>query len=276
MAAAGMEEREEQDPEVGREIDEGVFQQEAAFSLLQGSTSVQDDTLHPLPKIPGYMKNTFSLSVPDTNESAEVTRIRNTFRTGSFCSLAQLPNVIKPNSVRDHIKTRALKNQLGTMYVQGPDGVGVHAFKVSSTQGAFQPLTYVPTDYNKGSDMRKAQFEEERNQNASYSKKPFKTSENADIPLYTPHNFGVDKTKKSKSEKDANQDDFDPDLYFDAGAMDALNDDGMDFELQRRQIHRRLDQLNLGLVVRDEYSWASKSKFLAGDFRTGVSGNING
>ena len=151
-------------------------------------------------KRPGYLRNTFSLSVPDTNEASEVTRIRNTFRSHTCFSLKQLPNQIKPDAIRDHIRAHALKNQLGTLYTSGPEGVGIHAFRVpgSSSTATFGQHTYIPTDYNKGSDLRKAQLEEERNENASFSKRPFKVSASVDLTPAVPHDFGVDKEKKKK------------------------------------------------------------------------------
>ena len=45
--------------------------------------------------------------------------------------------------------------------------------------------------------------------------------------------------------------------------------------LIRRQVHRRLNQLQLGLVVRDEYAVDAKSKFIAGNFQLG-RGNVIG
>ena len=239
----------------------------------------------PIPtNVPGYLRSTFSLSVPDTNESAEIQRIRQTFGRGSFSTLKQLPDLIKPDSIKDKMKQHALKNQLGTMYTNGvgPDGVGIHAFKVPGLKTAhvFHPVTYIPTDYNKTSDLNRAKLEEERNQNASYSKKPFKTSDTAVIPNLVPHDFAVDK-KKFKKPKDVEGyggvgvviKGVDAEGYFE---VDMDNDDDINVQLQKRAVHKKIQQLTLGLVVRDEYSFANKQKFLAGDFRSAANGMISG
>ena len=194
---------------------------------------------------PGYLRNTFSLSVPDTNEASEVTRIFNTFRSHTCWSLRQLPNVIKPDAIKDHMRAHALKNQLGTLYTRGPEGVGIHAFRVpgSSSTATFGQLTYIPTDYNKGSDMRKAHLEEERNENASFSKRPFKVSTTVDLAPAVPHDFGVDKDKDKDTDKKAKKggskkggaggDDYvdDKELLFD---VDISN---LDDDEPQRQVH---------------------------------------
>ena len=232
--------------------------------------------------VPGYLRSTFSLSVPDTNESAEIQRIRQTFSRGSYSTLKQLPDLIKPESIKDKMKQHALKNQLGTMYTNGPDGVGIHAFKVPglTTGHVFHPITYIPTDYDKSSDLNRAKLEEERNQNASYSKKPFKTSDTAVIPNLVPHDFAVDK-KKFKKPKEVegyggvgvSVKGVDVEGYFE---VDMDNDDDINVELQKRAVHKKIQQLTLGLVVRDEYSLQNKQKFLAGDFVSAANGMISG
>ena len=264
-------------------------QQQEDEEDLGGSPSeildVMSSMEQPVPAaVPGYLRSTFSLSVPDTNESAEIQRIRQTFGRGSFSTLKQLPDLIKPEAIKDKMKLHALKNQLGTMYTHGigPDGLGIHAFKVPGLKTAhvFHPVTYIPTDYDKSSDLNRAKLEEERNQNASYSKKPFKTSDTAVIPNLVPHDFAVDK-KKFKKPKEVegyggvgvSVKGVDAEGYFE---VDMDNDDDINVQLQKRAVHKKIEQLTLGLVVRDEYSVQNKQKFLAGDFRSAANGMISG
>lgn len=101
-------------------------------------------------------------------------------------------------------------------------------------------------------------MEEERNLNASFSRKPFKTASLVRLAPPVPHNFGVNKKKKKDDEEDEN---------------DALNEDPMiGVSARERQafmrtaIKRKILDLKLGKLVRNEYGAQEKEKFLAGHF----------
>ena len=183
---------------------------------------------------PGYLHPTFAQTIGANPQFVESQRIQNTYRSHTWWSVKQLPDTIEPGSVQAEMKTRALKNQLGSMFTNGPEGVGIHSFKVggSNTQ-YFNPLSYIPNDFDKPNLLRKAQLEEERNLNASFSKKPFKTSEYVKVVPPVPHDFGVDKHVKKivKTEEEEEGDDIDLDIFFDTNEDE---EDEIDSEAKKR------------------------------------------
>jgi len=159
-----------------------------------------DEATSPAQRQPNYLKSTLAQTIPTNPEFIEAQRIRASFRSHSCWSVKQLPDHIRPNAVKEEMTAHAMKNQLGTMFTDGPDGVGIPTFKVPTIKSKtlFNPIVYQPNDFDKPSDLRKAMLEEERNLNASFSKRPFKTSENVKVVEAVPHDFGVDKTKKKR------------------------------------------------------------------------------
>ena len=183
---------------------------------------------------PGYLRPTFAQTMTANPQFVESQRIQNTYRSHTWWSVKQLPDAIEPGAVQAEMKTRALKNQLGSMFTNGPEGVGIHSFKVGGTHTQyFNPISYVPNDFDKPNLLRKAELEEERNLNASFSKKPFKTSEYVKVVPPFPHDFGVDKHMK-KTEKaivEEEENDIDLDIFFDTNSDE---EDEIDSEAKKR------------------------------------------
>ena len=211
------------------------------------ATADQDVASSPAPHLPNYLRSTLAHTVPTNPEFIEAQRIRDTFRSHTCWALRHLPDHIRPNAVKDEMTAHAMKNQLGTMFTDGPDGVGIPTFKVSTIKSKtlFNPIVYQPNDFDKPSDLRKAMLEEERNINASFSKRPFKTSESVKVVEAVPHDFGVDKRKKQRKgrkapvggggeDEDEDEDELDLDIFFDVKKEDIVAN--VDFETQKRQV----------------------------------------
>jgi hypothetical protein len=106
--------------------------------------------------------------------------------------------------------------------------------------------------------LLQALLEDERNLNASFSRKPFKTSTHMRLVPSVPHNFGV-KVKDSKARKENE----------DSGGSDDNADNIPEHErtaFLRTAIKRKIMDLKLGKLVRNEYSAQEKEKMLAGHF----------
>ena len=187
---------------------------------------------------PGYLRPTLAQTMAVDPQFVESQRIQNSYRSHTWWSVKQLPDTIEPGSVQAEMKTHALKNQLGSMFTSGPEGVGIHSFKVGGTKTQyFNPLSYIPNDFDKPNLLRKAQLEEERNLNASFSKKPFKTSEYVKVVPPVPHDFGIDKyaKKKIKTVEEEEEDDIDLDIFFDTNEDE---EDEIDSEAKKRYYFR--------------------------------------
>ena len=114
--------------------------------------------------------------------------------------------------------------------------------------------------------LPQALLEDERNLNASFSRKPFKTSTHMRLAPPVPHNFGV-KIKDSKTRKENE----------DSGGSDDNEDSIPEKErtaFLRTAIKRKIMDLKLGKLVRNEYSEQEKEKMLAGHF-CHQSGNVS-
>lgn len=213
-------------------IDENMLSS-STISAEKGGKEVNDETTISSPS-PGYLRPTFAQTMAANPQFVESQRIQNTYRSHTWWSVKQLPDTIEPGAVQAEMKTRALKNQLGTMFTNGPEGVGIHSFKVGGTHTQyFNPISYLPNDFDKPNMLRKAQLEEERNLNASFSKKPFKMSEYVKAVPPVPHDFGIDKHMKKtvKAVIEEEEDDIDLDIFFDTNSDE---EDEIDSEAKKR------------------------------------------
>ena len=106
--------------------------------------------------------------------------------------------------------------------------------------------------------MCQALLEEERNLNASFSRKPFKTSAYMRLAPPVPHNFGI----KNRS-TDAVDETIDGEKENDEDKELPENERA---SLLRSAIKRKIMDLKLGQLVRNEYTAQEKEKILAGHF----------
>lgn len=102
--------------------------------------------------------------------------------------------------------------------------------------------------------------------NASFSRKPFKTSSYTRLAPSVPHNFGVCKKKAHNN---------DDDKYSENGTrVGSDSDEEIDVH-NRTSVRRKIEDLKRGQIVRTEYSATEKEKFLAGNFVNSVPGNVS-
>ena len=102
-----------------------------------------------------------------------------------------------------------------------------------------------------------ALLEDERNLNASHCRKPFRTSSFTRLVTPVPHNFGLRIESKSQRFSSDNQ-------VADVGDIEVPEREKE--ALQRTAIKRKILDLKLGQLVRNEYETQEKEKFLSGHF----------
>jgi hypothetical protein len=124
-----------------------------------------------------------------------------------------------------------------------------------------------------------ALLEEERNLNASFSRKPFKTSAYMRFAPPVPHNFGANKKDPSDDEAGVGDEESTSSDHVKANSLLFLDEkaEGIkakELENMRTAIHRKIQDLQLGKITRNEYSKQAKDMFLGGNF-VNQSGNIS-
>lgn len=142
-------------------------------------------------------------------------------------------------------------------------------------------LTYLPTLSLMAYIILQALLEEERNLNASFSRKPFKTSSYMRSAPPVPHNFGVNKgspsaegneggIREEESQTGSENVKAKSLLFLDEKVEGKKAKEQL---LVRTAIHRKIQELRLGTITRSFYSQKSREMFLAGNF-CNQSGNV--
>ncbi len=149
-------------------MEEGVYEDDLGMALpppspggLGSSADFGGKTSGPLP---GYLQPTFS-SKTTSYLHAEVERVTNSYRTGSFWSLKKLPDKIEPGK----IQTLRIKWQNDNLAVKSNN------FVVRSSPSSLPSnrLEYIGTDYHKNEFINRQNLEENRLRLEGSSKKAF-------------------------------------------------------------------------------------------------------
>jgi len=134
---------------------------------------------------PNYLKQTFCSTLPSTSYE-EVSRIRNSFRTGSYWSIKKLPSKFAAGSVNNLRKHYTQQNLL-----EKPENVfhtvATKSF-IGNERGCFEQTKYVSLDYEKVSDLNKGNIQAEMNDIEAVGRRPFKTKMRA--PIKSEDQFG--------------------------------------------------------------------------------------
>jgi hypothetical protein len=131
------------------------------FQFGTGTTIKQQDNKPP----PSYTKPTMASVLPPYL-CGEVERVRNSYRTGSYCSIKRLPVNLASGQIRQTRKQHITENLLINSN---------NVFKPASIlrNELFQRPEYIGTDYDKMKNLHKYLQDEEKVQTDSLSRKPF-------------------------------------------------------------------------------------------------------
>lgn len=110
-----------------------------------------------------HLRKTLAGSLPPST-SLETAVIKNCFSTGSLLSLKRLPHKLQAGTV---LEARAQHIQ------ENLTSKPKHIFKAKTGLPLFNPPRYEPHDYDKVSTLHRLALEDERNLQASSSRKPF-------------------------------------------------------------------------------------------------------
>eukprot|EP01039_Chlorochromonas_danica_P007112 gene7112-7864_t len=118
--------------------------------------------------IPSYLLPTVSSTLPPY-QHGEIERIRNSYRTGSCCTIKKLPNALQSGAIQSLRKKQIVENLI--LAHEQP-------FKPSSRlkDHVFTPHSHITMNYDKTSYINKHVVEEEKVRTDSYSRKPFVVS----------------------------------------------------------------------------------------------------
>lgn len=118
--------------------------------------------------IPSYLLPTVSSTLPPY-QHGEIERIRNSYRTGSCCTIKKLPNTLQSGAIQSLRKKQIVENLI--LAHEQP-------FKPSSRlkDHVFTPHSHITMNYDKTNYINKHVVEEEKVRTDSYSRKPFVVS----------------------------------------------------------------------------------------------------